>query len=82
MSPCRASYAAQVLNAIEPGDIAPQVWTIEEAAALLGVGRTTAYGAARAGQIPAIRVGRRLVVPRAALAALLRTPAQPVEDPG
>lgn len=37
--------------------------TVEEAAALLGIGRTAAYEAARRGQLPTRRLGRRLVVP-------------------
>jgi len=45
--------------------------TVEEASIVLGIGRTAAYEAARRGQIPAIRIGRRLVVPRAALGKML-----------
>jgi len=37
--------------------------TVEEAASLLGIGRTAAYEAARRGQLPTRRLGRRLVVP-------------------
>ena len=37
--------------------------TVEEAGALLGIGRTAAYEAARRGQLPTRRLGRRLVVP-------------------
>lgn len=37
--------------------------TVEEAASLLGIGRTAAYEAARRGQLPTRRSGRRLVVP-------------------
>lgn len=52
--------------------------TVEEAARLLGVGRGTAYEAARRGDIPVIRVGKRMIVPRVALDRLLdsagRTP--------
>jgi len=36
--------------------------SVEEAAAILGVSRGLAYAAARAGEIPAIRLGRRLLV--------------------
>ena len=46
-------------------------YTIEEAAELLGIGRSSAYRAARDGQIPAIRLGRRLLVPKVALERLL-----------
>lgn len=45
--------------------------SVEEAARLLGVGRGLAYEAARRGEIPTIRLGRRLLVPRARLLALL-----------
>lgn len=45
--------------------------TVEEAGQLLGIGRASAYEAARTGQIPTIRVGRRLIVPKAALNRML-----------
>jgi excisionase family DNA binding protein len=37
--------------------------TVTEAAKLLGIGRTAAYEAARRGELPTRRLGRRLVVP-------------------
>ncbi len=40
---------------------------VPEAGVILGVGRNTAYNMAREGVIPTIRLGRRLVVPRALL---------------
>ena len=45
--------------------------TVEEAARLLGVGRNQGYEAVRAGTIPSLRIGRRLLVPKAALDRLL-----------
>lgn len=45
--------------------------TIEEAAGLLGLGRTAAYEAARRGEIPSRRLGRRVVVPVPALLSWL-----------
>jgi excisionase family DNA binding protein len=45
--------------------------SVEEAAELLGIGRTAAYEAARRGQLPTCRLGRRLLVPVPALIALL-----------
>jgi excisionase family DNA binding protein len=45
--------------------------TVEEAAAYLGIGRSAAYEAARSGDLPVIRLGRRLLVPRAALERML-----------
>ncbi len=48
--------------------------TVEEAASLLGLGRSAAYEAARRGQIPTRRLGRRVVVPVPALLAWLGAP--------
>jgi excisionase family DNA binding protein len=45
--------------------------TIEEAAPIIGVSRGSAYAAAQSGEIPTLRIGRRLVVPVAALRRLL-----------
>ena len=45
--------------------------TVEQAAKVLGIGRGTAYEAVRAGELPAIRIGKRLVVPRQAIDRLL-----------
>jgi excisionase family DNA binding protein len=47
--------------------------TVEEAGALLGVGRSTAYELVRSGEIPSIRLRRRIVVPIARFAAVLGT---------
>lgn len=46
-------------------------YTIEEAATILGIGRTSAYRAARSGEIPTIKIGRRIVIGRQALANIL-----------
>ena len=45
--------------------------TVEEAAVILGISRTTAYGCASRNEIPTVRLGRRVVVPTAALMAML-----------
>jgi len=42
-----------------------------DTARLLGLGRGTVYEAARRGEIPTIRIGRRILVPRRALEKLL-----------
>jgi len=52
--------------------------TVPVAAKLLGVSRPTAYEAVAAGTIPAVRIGRRLVVPVAALRRLLALDESPV----
>jgi excisionase family DNA binding protein len=41
--------------------------TIPEVAEMLGIGRNQAYEAAKTGQIPTIRIGKRLIVSRQAL---------------
>jgi excisionase family DNA binding protein len=50
--------------------------TVDETARLLGVSRMTAYAAVRAGAIPSIRIGRRVLVPRVALDRLLSGAAE------
>ena len=50
--------------------------TVEEAAGLLGISRTLAYELVTRGELPSLRLGRRLVVPRRALEALLDAPAE------
>jgi len=47
------------------------VLTIEEAAKVLRIGRSAAYSGARRGDIPTIRVGRCLRVPRHRLEEML-----------
>jgi excisionase family DNA binding protein len=45
--------------------------TVEEAAEILRISRTSAYKAVRAGEIPSVRVGRRDIIPRVAIERLL-----------
>ena len=45
--------------------------TVDEAAARLGLSRNGAYEAVRRGEIPSLRIGRRVLVPRAALERML-----------
>jgi excisionase family DNA binding protein len=47
------------------------VLTVEEAGQLLGLSRPSAYLAVKRGQIPIIKVGRRILVPKAALEKML-----------
>jgi excisionase family DNA binding protein len=56
--------------------------TVEQAAAELGISRGLAYQAAQDGSLPTIRIGRRLLVPRAKLAELLgETPPREADRP-
>jgi excisionase family DNA binding protein len=48
-----------------------QTLTVEEAARVLGISRSSAYEAVRRGELPTVRIGRRYVVPRVALERLL-----------
>lgn len=45
--------------------------TVEEAAQVLGISRNSAYEAAHSGELPVVRLGRRLLVPTARLLKLL-----------
>ena len=45
--------------------------TVEQAATARGISRATAYEAASRGEIPATRIGRRILIPKVALEKLL-----------
>jgi excisionase family DNA binding protein len=47
------------------------IYTIDEAAALLRISRSTAYECAHRGELPVLRLGRRVLVTRRALEQLL-----------
>jgi excisionase family DNA binding protein len=47
------------------------VYTVTEAGELLGISRAFAYELVARGELPVIRLGRRLLVPRVALLALV-----------
>jgi excisionase family DNA binding protein len=57
--------------------LSPRTYRVEEAAQLLGVGRNQFYEALKRGDFPCIRVGKRLLIPRAALDRLLDGEAAP-----
>ncbi len=46
-------------------------FTVPQVARLLGIGRGLAYELVRQGKLPALRFGRRLLIPRVALMRLL-----------
>ncbi len=50
---------------------APDVLTVEEVAQILRVGRNHAYELVRTGVIASVKLGRRLIVPKATVVALL-----------
>jgi excisionase family DNA binding protein len=55
----------------------PLTMTIDAAAQKLGVCRNTAYSAAKAGEIPVVKIGRRMLVPIAAFERMLGQADQP-----
>jgi excisionase family DNA binding protein len=69
------ALAAAILAAVRAeavsNDAGPeQLLSIDQAAALAGVGRTTIYAAIGAGRLRSIKVGRRRLVPASAIAEL------------
>ncbi len=58
---------------MDPKNSKPEhrVVTVGEAASILRISRGSAYEAARRNEIPTIRIGRRLLVPLAALERML-----------
>ncbi len=52
------------------------VYTVPEAGRLLGLGRNAAYDAAKRGDIPTLRIGRRLLVPKIPFHRVIELTAQ------
>ncbi len=52
-------------------DNLPPILTVEQTAKVLGISRGLAFAAARSGDIPSIRIGRRILVPRDRLRQML-----------
>ena len=52
-------------------------YTVAEAAALLGISRGSGYEAAKSGQLPVLKIGGRLLVPKAALDRMLGSAGAP-----
>jgi excisionase family DNA binding protein len=51
--------------------------SVTEAARVLGISRAFAYVLVARGELPSLRFGRRVVVPRRALEQLIEKPDQP-----
>lgn len=51
--------------------------TVGEAAKILGISRNSAYQGILIGEIPYIKIGRRILVPKAALMKLLESADEP-----
>ena len=54
-------------------------YTVPEAAELLGISRSSAYECVKRGELPAIVLGRRIVITRAALDDLLGVASSALE---
>lgn len=57
----------------------PLTLTVEQAAKVLGISRSTAYELVHTGEIPSLRLGRRIVVPIGQLAVQLGIPVEQVQ---
>jgi excisionase family DNA binding protein len=55
-------------------DDLPPILTVEQTAKVLGISRGLAFTAVRNGEIPHVRIGRRIIVPRDALREFLQQP--------
>lgn len=64
---------AGVREGLMPRDLVglPPTLTVGQAARLCGIGRNAAYEAVAAGELPALRIGRRWVVPTVPLLRML-----------
>ncbi len=62
-------------------DQQPVILTVDEAADILRISRASAYEACRRGEIPTIKIGRRILVPRAAFERLISPVAEPSVEP-
>ncbi len=60
-----------VLNGTGEMRMERSTMTVEEAAEVLGISRTSAYECVRRGELRAVRLGRRLVVPRLVVEQML-----------
>ena len=55
--------------------------TVEEAGERLGISRALAYEMARTGQLPTLRFGKRIVVPKKAIETMLDRAVTSVASP-
>jgi excisionase family DNA binding protein len=53
------------------GENEPLVLSVRDAAALLGISKDLAYDLVRSGEIPSLRLGRRVVIPKRRLLKLV-----------
>lgn len=63
-----------IKNELAQGNQERLCLSVPEAAKLLGISRGLAYELARSGKLPAVRFGRRLLIPKVALQRMLNLP--------
>lgn len=56
-------------------------YSVEEVATVLGISRAFAYEAVQRGDIPHLRIGRRILIPRSALQRLVDSPSLTSAEP-
>jgi excisionase family DNA binding protein len=66
---------------MESATTLPATMSVEEAGRVLGVSRRSAYRAVARGEIPSVKVGRRLLVPTQRLFDLLGIPIEGAAAP-
>ncbi len=54
-----------------PASDLPELLSVEEVAAFCGIGRSLAYSLVARGELPSVRLGRLVRVPRAAILAMV-----------
>lgn len=59
-------------NKVNSLESLPLALRVEDLMPILGIGRNTAYELVRSGQIRSIRIGRKIRIPRNAVAEFLR----------
>ncbi|HEV3212918.1 MAG TPA: helix-turn-helix domain-containing protein [Acidimicrobiales bacterium] len=66
---------------LAPGTSERLTLSVEQAAAALGISRASAYEAVHRGEIPHIKIGKRMLIPRASLDRLLASADRPKSRP-
>jgi len=59
------------IDAVRAKRAASQMATVDDLAAVLGIGRNAAYGLVQTKAVPALRYGRRYLIPRAVIAKIV-----------
>lgn len=66
-----ATHATAAIDRSLPDPVSEPTVSVARAAAILSINRRTIYDAIARGDIPSVRIGRRVVVPTARLVALI-----------